>query len=401
MDKNSKRQYIKHYSLRLCQLNWGSAQRQILLSGSTALVELSSVRSSAVHNKRIAVASGLATFVAIASFGFDANARFAWEGASAPAATQSVGQSSSAQSSGSLPPIAAPSGVAPSGVGQAVVPPTSPPTSPPPSPTVVTGSGASWVLPPADDRRAVGAAAPTSAGSPPLDAPTSSFGRDLPIDVAIAMIAPRGTTVVFSGGAARSTLVSWENSQSSARWQDTLRSVFQRVGLQFKEDGASLVVSPLPGGAVSSAAPVGLPRQIASLPTQVPAPATAQVAVPASPSPSGTRPESTPASLVNQAPALSIGVAQPSNRPWVASVGSTLRRTLDGWAKDAGWNLAWQSDRDYPLIAGGSFDGSFERAVIRLFEGFADSDPPVRATMHRANKVIVVRTQADVLQTEY
>lgn len=64
--------------------------------------------------------------------------------------------------------------------------------------------------------------------------------------------------------------------------------------------------------------------------------------------------------------------ATPSPRPlpqvWTAEVGSTLRDSVEEWAKKARWRVIWaQEDLNYPIEAPLHFEGSFQEAIKQLF----------------------------------
>ncbi|MCH5536062.1 TcpQ domain-containing protein [Pseudomonas syringae pv. syringae] len=53
---------------------------------------------------------------------------------------------------------------------------------------------------------------------------------------------------------------------------------------------------------------------------------------------------------------------------WNAHVGSTLRQSVEDWAKRAGWQVIWvPEDLDYPIEAPLSFTGTFSSAVRQIF----------------------------------
>lgn len=63
---------------------------------------------------------------------------------------------------------------------------------------------------------------------------------------------------------------------------------------------------------------------------------------------------------------------KPAPRPlpqiWTAEVGSTLRDSVEGWAKKARWRVIWaQEDLNYPIEAPLHFEGSFQEAIKQLF----------------------------------
>ena len=80
---------------------------------------------------------------------------------------------------------------------------------------------------------------------------------------------------------------------------------------------------------------------------------------------------------------------------WTALGGSTLHQTLKEWAGESGWSISWLSERDYPLEASAEFYGDFEVAAGNLVRAFSRAQPPVRATIYRGNRVIVVTSGQD------
>jgi type IV pili sensor histidine kinase/response regulator len=53
---------------------------------------------------------------------------------------------------------------------------------------------------------------------------------------------------------------------------------------------------------------------------------------------------------------------------WDAPVGSTLRRSVEAWAKRAGWQVVWTADDlDYPIEAALHFKGTFAEAIAQVF----------------------------------
>ena len=71
------------------------------------------------------------------------------------------------------------------------------------------------------------------------------------------------------------------------------------------------------------------------------------------------------------APAIEVKPI-PSTRPlpqvWTAEVGSTLRDSVEEWAKKARWRVIWaQEDLNYPIKAPLHFEGSFQEAIEQLF----------------------------------
>lgn len=79
-------------------------------------------------------------------------------------------------------------------------------------------------------------------------------------------------------------------------------------------------------------------------------------------------------------------VAQPV---WDAKVGSTVRATLEEWAKRAGWMLVWpMGDLDYRIVAPLRFDGSIVDATSKLARLYETAERPLAVDIHTNQKVI-------------
>ncbi|WP_081019328.1 PFGI-1 class ICE element type IV pilus protein PilL2, partial [Pseudomonas amygdali] len=117
-----------------------------------------------------------------------------------------------------------------------------------------------------------------------------------------------------------------------------------------------------PAASISTPAKEGTPTQQKPTPVSAaPAKATSQTAVTksiASTSQAPTKPEPAAKPVATVAP----------QQTWNAPVGSTLRQSVEDWAKRAGWQVIWvPEDLDYPIEAPLSFTGSFSSAVRQIF----------------------------------
>ena len=133
------------------------------------------------------------------------------------------------------------------------------------------------------------------------------------------------------------------------------------------------VAAPAP---VAPALPPVAPAKDGSIPAAMVTTA-AKPSTPASPAPNAPNPftASKPAAAVTTtavvAPAIEVKPATPP-RPlpqvWTAEVGSTLRDTVEEWAKKARWRVIWaQEDLNYPIEAPLHFEGPFQEAIKQLF----------------------------------
>ncbi len=149
------------------------------------------------------------------------------------------------------------------------------------------------------------------------------------------------------------------------------------------------VVVAAPPALVVAPPPVVAPVVVAPAPAVVVAPSSVISSESATPAPSTRRNSAAAASLAASAQ------SERSTRAWVARGGQTLRRTLEDWAKEAGWKVAWRSDHEYTLMASAEFDGIFEDATGTLLEAFANASPPLAGRLYTGNKVLVISSPQD------
>ena len=79
---------------------------------------------------------------------------------------------------------------------------------------------------------------------------------------------------------------------------------------------------------------------------------------------------------------------------WVIMADTSLKATLEGWTKAAGWTLIWDSPVDYRMRASASFSGGFDESASRLIDSIYNGNPDLLATFHRGNRVLHIQNQA-------
>lgn len=79
-------------------------------------------------------------------------------------------------------------------------------------------------------------------------------------------------------------------------------------------------------------------------------------------------------------------------RDWIAKEGFTLREILKKWAEVEGWEVAWNTKREYPLKASVIFRGRFKDVAAALIRTFSRATPQPIARFFFGNKVLVVKT---------
>ena len=118
---------------------------------------------------------------------------------------------------------------------------------------------------------------------------------------------------------------------------------------------------------ISAPAPEAAKTTVAATPQQEPAKALRPTA-PASPV--AQRPAtSLPGKPVSNPPATSaLPLRAPLKPVWEARVGSTLRESVEAWARSADYRVIWEcDDLDYAIEAPLRFSGSFAEAVTEIF----------------------------------
>ncbi len=82
-------------------------------------------------------------------------------------------------------------------------------------------------------------------------------------------------------------------------------------------------------------------------------------------------------------------------KDWIAKEGLTLREILQEWGKSEGWEIIWNTPREYPLRASAIFRGRFQDVTSALIRGFSKALPPPYARFYMGNRVIVINTMED------
>lgn len=80
---------------------------------------------------------------------------------------------------------------------------------------------------------------------------------------------------------------------------------------------------------------------------------------------------------------------------WIARPGDDLRALLTSWAKESGWHVVWQTDRQYTLAAGTKMKGKFVNVASAIIRAFARATPAPRVVFYRGNRVMVITTMED------
>ncbi|WP_353436395.1 TcpQ domain-containing protein [Pseudomonas aeruginosa] len=158
---------------------------------------------------------------------------------------------------------------------------------------------------------------------------------------------------------------------------------------------------PKPAPITTSPAPTKKPESTTVLPPAAPAkdghpsspPAASAPIKPLASAVKSTPP--TPATVASAPPVKVLTPAEPSRQLtqfWSAETGSTLRDTLEAWAKRARWTVRWEPlDLNYPIEAPLTFHGSFEDAVSELFPLYDAAERPFLVNASRPQSLIIIK----------
>ncbi|HEK1247468.1 TcpQ domain-containing protein [Pseudomonas aeruginosa] len=128
-------------------------------------------------------------------------------------------------------------------------------------------------------------------------------------------------------------------------------------------------------------------------PSSPPPPAASAPTKPAASAVKSTPP--TPPTMASAPPVEVLTPTEPSRplaQAWSAETGSTLRDTLEAWAKRARWTVRWEpQDLNYPIEAPLTFHGSFEDAVSELFPLYDAAERPFLVNASRPQSLIIIK----------
>jgi len=66
----------------------------------------------------------------------------------------------------------------------------------------------------------------------------------------------------------------------------------------------------------------------------------------------------------------------------------TLSNTLLRWSREEKWQLLWEADRDFPILATVYLKGSFQSAILTVMQSLSDTDYPMQAIMNPNTRII-------------
>jgi hypothetical protein len=82
-------------------------------------------------------------------------------------------------------------------------------------------------------------------------------------------------------------------------------------------------------------------------------------------------------------------------RSWVVASGQNLHEVLQNWCDKEGWDLIWNTPREYPIAASAVFKGRFLDVASALVRNFSRAAPIPYAKFYKGNRVLVISTTED------
>lgn len=73
-----------------------------------------------------------------------------------------------------------------------------------------------------------------------------------------------------------------------------------------------------------------------------------------------------------------------------------LSIALQRWTTQAGWQLLWEAERDFPIEVEIRLEGALSTVIERIMGSLQDSDYPLQAVMNPHTRVVRVRRQHEV-----
>lgn len=229
-----------------------------------------------------------------------------------------------------------------------------------------------------------GAAAPVIGASDKVE----GFGRDVPLTVATRQMVPQGYVVQYGQGVDPNMTVSWTGGRS---WKEALGDALAEKNLKATVIADSVMIEPVAPAQQLRAEP--LATVVESAPA-APLPPVTEVTVT-----NTTTTSSTQSPMMQNVSYTPAAAAAPISAPqvWVAPRASTLRQVLTDWSREAGVQLQWSAQYDYPLMSDVQLTGTFEEAVETLLSGLVDAQPRPVARLHpnapNGPAILVVETR--------
>lgn len=83
----------------------------------------------------------------------------------------------------------------------------------------------------------------------------------------------------------------------------------------------------------------------------------------------------------------------------IETADTTLSNTLSRWSRQEKWQLLWEADRDFPILATVYLKGSFQSAILSVMQSLSDSDYPLQAILNPNTRIVRIVRIVRYMQT--
>lgn len=98
--------------------------------------------------------------------------------------------------------------------------------------------------------------------------------------------------------------------------------------------------------------------------------------------------------IISKTSTKDINSINSNNNVWEISTNDkTIKKTLQKWSNNSGWQLIWKSNVDFPITANAKITGSYQDAIIEVCRSSQLTGAKIEAVFHPKNNVVVIQTQ--------
>lgn len=188
------------------------------------------------------------------------------------------------------------------------------------------------------------------------------FGSDMPLPIALSQVVPSSYSFSYDNGVSLDQTVSWEGGKP---WNEVLDSMLASHNLQTEIIGNTVRISQKENhSAIYTESTIIEMSPITDHST------------------SALRGLDSFEDAYNDSSLLIDVEYDTTIRLWTAPTNATLRRVIDTWSAEAGVEVHWTAEYDYPLQAPVSIQGTYPEAIKLLLDGFHEAQPRPVARLH-------------------
>lgn len=181
--------------------------------------------------------------------------------------------------------------------------------------------------------------------------------------------------------------------KSNGNVRDYLNRLGNQFGYTWALSGSNVVFTPIVPKVIVVPTPTPQPKPvIQATPVAKPAVNVTSLIV-ASESQPTNKVASNPVVSTPTSPVIKTSIFMPNKEEgqWKMDVADgTVKKTLQKWAKQAGWQIIWSANVDFPIQASMVVDGQFDYAVNEVCRASQFTGIQLLGEFHPKNKVVVI-----------